>query len=903
MPSQKQFSVEDIFQTLWTSFDNFYIEIISDNQKLIKEQLKKHKSLLEADSIKKNLQYIIQLLKDEDEQNRQMKTIGECLEYLLRNKVIEALCAYAIMDKPRGFFKIALSTLTQIINNVQSTSILSQSSVHPGVNQLLRCIYRNIKSWKLKENGKLDMEWINEQEPYLFDSTSEIFDFIDVIANKVTEQSYLIKVFFSQTANVDDDTQERVCFPFQILVLYFKNQRKFLSHSEKVLLRQVLIKCINCMSKDQTFADYISNESEFIDIFMQILASQLENLPHTVHYSPKEGFNLIEQLENQYNKLIVEQFREFTETIHFFKDILQSIHSENQDHQHNNQIQEQDEKIISDVLSQVENKHELKVKESFQISFFTMILCNILQPLLLDELKIDKARTQLQYLIEILVILNDKSISRLIYAFFSNKIYALRNQYQYYTQDYIKDYEFMREVEIYQATCKNQTDPDNSSITEKQISVFEEEVSIDYENNNKKKSKGNQQTDVKLNIQSQHSQNQKSLSRNNQKREQISHRKNQSSVSKRNQYKEINRRTQSGTFNINQTPRQGRDDVRRQHSGAQFSQDPMSQLRFDRIDLLLQEAQDIEDFKSDFEGSTSLQNQNFKFNSKLDVALKNYQGEDVMRYTRINMKRDNEGINIAYLQMIHVVIRIHGLKQFYREFMRRDFRIIESPNYEVQEMLEQVKDTIQNLNCQDYQRVTEIVDEIGTFDMETMAQIGDYQVESYNEIILLISTLLENFFHNKSSENIIIVDMILSLIDDSENMLLEADTFALVSLFLQNKPGSFIYILEQLKVQISQYENDENVKVIKKTILRGFEIVQDEFQRTKSNDYYVNTAENIIIFESLYKQFQLFLVHHYSAFNIVASFHQQKQIDRQILNNNQCYDPDDFFLQADIPML
>ncbi len=63
-----------------------------------------------------------------------MKTIGECLEYLIRNKIIEVLCAYAMMDKPRGFFKLALTTLSELIQSIQSTSILSQSSVHPGIN-------------------------------------------------------------------------------------------------------------------------------------------------------------------------------------------------------------------------------------------------------------------------------------------------------------------------------------------------------------------------------------------------------------------------------------------------------------------------------------------------------------------------------------------------------------------------------------------------------------------------------------------------------------------------------------------------------------------------------------------------------------------------------------------------
>ena len=44
-----------------------------------------------------------------------MKTIGECLEYLLRNKLIEALCAYALIDKPSGFFKHVLNVMSEMI--------------------------------------------------------------------------------------------------------------------------------------------------------------------------------------------------------------------------------------------------------------------------------------------------------------------------------------------------------------------------------------------------------------------------------------------------------------------------------------------------------------------------------------------------------------------------------------------------------------------------------------------------------------------------------------------------------------------------------------------------------------------------------------------------------------------
>jgi hypothetical protein len=88
------------------------------------------------------------ILKREDEGNREMKTVGECLEYMIKNKVIEVLCAYAMSDIPGGFFKLGLETLSDMISGMRSTSILSNSAVHPGINSLLKCICSNIKKWK-----------------------------------------------------------------------------------------------------------------------------------------------------------------------------------------------------------------------------------------------------------------------------------------------------------------------------------------------------------------------------------------------------------------------------------------------------------------------------------------------------------------------------------------------------------------------------------------------------------------------------------------------------------------------------------------------------------------------------------------------------------------------------------
>ncbi|CDW72941.1 UNKNOWN [Stylonychia lemnae] len=740
------------------------------------------------------------------------------------------------MDKPRGFFKLAITTLTEIIQNIQSTSILSHSSVHPGINQLLRCIYRNLKNWRYLDNGKLDMEWISDQEPYLFESTQEILEFINIIASKVNDEVYLVKVFFTQTASVDDEISERMCFPFQILVLYFKAQKNFLSITDKGILRTVILKCLNCMSKDETFAEYVSNESEFIEIFMQILASQLENLPHTLQYCERDGFNVIEQIEGQYNKLIVDQFKDFIDSVYFLREILQNIHNEHismlrikhQPAKHSNAPSRKNSSGKLPILenqSQLESRHELKVKESFQISFFSLILCKIIQPLLLDESLLQKARTLMQYLIEILVILNDPTISRLIYAFYFDKLEALRNQYivggqnqNLYQQIIGLETTTFKEYKI--STNEFSSDHLSEAGFEQVTTQYDDENMIDYENNNKKRP-----IVPRLNLAY-------NSSFGNYSKESVRKLRQSNDFSVRvPQSPEMSVKSSSNPFNIKMVRSQQKNEEFNRRTKIQYPNDKMTEIRLNRIDLLLQEAQDIQDIQSERE---SFYNMN-KFANKLDRQLLEYNGHEMLRYSKINLKRDNEGINLVYLQMIHSIIKIQGIRQFYMEFMVDDMILIEEENQPIKDLQDFIGSTLTYLTATDLDK-----------------------------------------------------EILLHLIDDSETMFESGDTMTLVVFIIQYGEGSILDILEKLKSQVAQFQDNSDVKIFKKTIQSGFEIVSDGLQQNNSNwERNMQVAENILIFENLYQQFQLFLIHHLTAFKIIQDYHTVKKLDRKIRNSKQ----------------
>lgn len=67
----------------------------------------------------------------EDELNRNNKTVGECLEYMFKNQVVETICAHAMTDN--GFLKVALEIISEMISGIRAISLLSNSTVHSGI--------------------------------------------------------------------------------------------------------------------------------------------------------------------------------------------------------------------------------------------------------------------------------------------------------------------------------------------------------------------------------------------------------------------------------------------------------------------------------------------------------------------------------------------------------------------------------------------------------------------------------------------------------------------------------------------------------------------------------------------------------------------------------------------------
>ena len=117
---------------------------------------------------------------EEDKRNRESRLIGECLEYFLKHKIFEYLCAYLQTDKPAGFFDFGLQIVTSILQGIQCTSFISHYSIHPPIVHLLGIIHTLLKD-----------------RTSITTSRGPILEFVRTITIKVYNEPYIVNLLFT----------------------------------------------------------------------------------------------------------------------------------------------------------------------------------------------------------------------------------------------------------------------------------------------------------------------------------------------------------------------------------------------------------------------------------------------------------------------------------------------------------------------------------------------------------------------------------------------------------------------------------------------------------------------------------------------------------------------------------
>ena len=111
----------------------------------------------------------------------------------------------------------------------------------------------------------------------------------------------------------------------------------------------------------------------------------------------------------------------------FMREILTTLYNE----QRNTMTWDEDDQINEQAKRQLKNL--TSVKQSFLISFFQIMLADQLQGVLsssgMRDDHVDRQRTMIQYFIEIICLVNDKSLAKITFAFLFAKIDTMRSLY------------------------------------------------------------------------------------------------------------------------------------------------------------------------------------------------------------------------------------------------------------------------------------------------------------------------------------------------------------------------------------------------------------------------------------------------------------------------------------------
>ena len=172
--------------------------------------------LTRVPAISSSLLNILKVLKEEEKyevntlvepgsevEESTLGTLSESHEYFVEYRILETLAAYALTDEPHGFFKFLLGVIEDFIQSIgykRKTSILSHSSVHGSIRQILRTIFDKLSEipFEMNEDGVYapNQRFIETQRPSVLFYTIDILKFINTLFFKFQNEVHLIRLLF-----------------------------------------------------------------------------------------------------------------------------------------------------------------------------------------------------------------------------------------------------------------------------------------------------------------------------------------------------------------------------------------------------------------------------------------------------------------------------------------------------------------------------------------------------------------------------------------------------------------------------------------------------------------------------------------------------------------------------------
>lgn len=201
--------------------------------------------------LKPKLQMVLDKLLKEDQENCENRTIGDCLEYLLKEGLLQELVAYGKNDIPQGMFVVSLKFISFVLLDIKSAHIINHREVHPAITQLMAHIHNSIK------NNMLDLHYDNSELKRF------IIEFIKSLTCKIYEQPSLVSLLFTDSRV---GKKKGAYLPMSILLLLLIKEEIHESEELKLNLREAILMHLKLNNPD--VLRYIMEESEICVILV-----------------------------------------------------------------------------------------------------------------------------------------------------------------------------------------------------------------------------------------------------------------------------------------------------------------------------------------------------------------------------------------------------------------------------------------------------------------------------------------------------------------------------------------------------------------------------------------------------------------------------------------------------------
>ena len=228
-------------------------------------ELAKERAYLD-EHIKPHLQRIIGGIEVEERGKKKMHSaMGECVEYLLQENMVQVLCGLARSDRPKGLLNLSLKFIMYLMRNVKSTEILNYGPNHAALHGLLQFIFASME---------------NEMMVLQAEDKQVLIDFLYHLTLRITYSCpELADLLLADQTTTSRKEQRHNYVPLQLALLLLIREDHTDTEQCRTGLRKVLVLQLKQATINNRIKEYVLAESDMPILLVAKLAHFFGLLP------------------------------------------------------------------------------------------------------------------------------------------------------------------------------------------------------------------------------------------------------------------------------------------------------------------------------------------------------------------------------------------------------------------------------------------------------------------------------------------------------------------------------------------------------------------------------------------------------------------------------------------------